>query len=318
MSQQSGPLYLVTLCATGTYSIHGLRAVLKACRSRGLICLGAHETPPANNISGTAGLTRRQPKEHRQRVSTRHARAGFVNFGGKQRTHMNKQLIETTETLSTTALTSIADNILAAAREDASEPFLKFKKGQYFVREDEVAIGSEFLAHTKSWLKCWIKFIDGQKVDQKVYRVFKGEKPPERDELCDLDQSEWPTRDGKPEDPWSYQYYMPVENLETGDVLIFVTSSWGGRKAVAELCTTYAKRLKSGGDGQPIIKLAATEMPTKNHGKVAAPKFVIVAYDDAEREVDTGEMVSTIKAQPEAPAKKIAATADDMDDAIPY
>jgi hypothetical protein len=85
---------------------------------------------------------------------------------------------------------------------------------------------------------------------------------------------------------------------------------------VSELCTEYAKRLKNGHNGQPLIKLAGKVMPLKN-GPTPRPDFVIQGWDDAEREIDAEEMAEAVEVQPELPAKKAAADAD-MDDEIPF
>jgi hypothetical protein len=84
------------------------------------------------------------------------------------------------------------------------------------------------------WIKCWIKFVDRKVADRKMYRVALGEKPPEREDLDDLDKDNWPEGfDGEPADPWVYQYLLPLENIKN-EVIIFVTSSFGGKRAVAE------------------------------------------------------------------------------------
>jgi hypothetical protein len=100
-----------------------------------------------------------------------------------------------------------------------------------------------------------------------MYRVSRGERPPDRN---DLDEIETANTD---KDPWSFQYMLPLESMESGEVLIFTSSSIGGRRAVSELCNAYAKRKLNGRDGQPIIKLAVDEMNTKNFGKVPRPDF---------------------------------------------
>src|SRR5215469_15701523 len=135
-------------------------------------------------------------------------------------------------------------NIERAAREDANfEKILKFKKGEFSIQEEPIPLGTEYLAHTAAWTKCWIKFADRKVEDRKVYRVALGEKPPEREDLDDLDQDEWPEGlDGKPSDPWVFQFLLPLENIGTGEVVIFCTASIGGRTAVANLCTAYVKR----------------------------------------------------------------------------
>ena len=96
------------------------------------------------------------------------------------------------------------DFLLAAAEKAASfEKILKFKKGTYEINDEEVPLGTEYLAHTTAWSRSWVKFLDGNLVEKKVYSVAKNEEPPERDELDALDQNEWPKdKNGKPLDPW--------------------------------------------------------------------------------------------------------------------
>ena len=107
-------------------------------------------------------------------------------------------------------------------------------------------------------------------------------RPPEREDLDDLEKDNWPEGiDGTPADPWSLQYLLPLEKISDGEVVIFTTSSFGGRRAVADLCAAYAKRkTKTASCGQPIVKLGKAEMPTKKFGRVPRPLFEIVAWDD--------------------------------------
>jgi hypothetical protein len=75
--------------------------------------------------------------------------------------------------------------------------------------------------------------------------------------------------------------------LASGEIVIFVTSSAGGRRAVADLCSTYAKRVgKNANCGQPIIKLGKVDMPTKKFGKVPRPQFEIVGWDELAGDID--------------------------------
>jgi hypothetical protein len=185
-----------------------------------------------------------------------------------------------------------AENILGAAQKDAPfEKLAKFRKGEYFKGEELVPLGTEYIAHAISWTKCWIKFLDGEVADRRVYRVALGEQPPEREDLDDLDQDNWPEGvDGNPADPWSLQYLIPLERISDCEVVIFTTSSFGGRRAVADLCAAYAKRLAKSvaGCGQPIVRLAKADMPTKKFGKVPRPHFEIVGWDEPPSEVDDG------------------------------
>ena len=123
-------------------------------------------------------------------------------------------------------------NIMAAAEADASsDRTLKFKKGGFSNNKKEVPLGTEFLAHASAWTKMWIKFVENEKPKRHTYLVAKREIPPERDELDDNDPNGWPKKDGKPSDPWAFQFLLPLENMTTGEVLIFTTQSIGGRSA---------------------------------------------------------------------------------------
>jgi len=181
-------------------------------------------------------------------------------------------------------------NILSAAEEDAGfAKLLKFRKGAYFSGEEIVPLGTEFIAHAIGWIKSWIKFVDGEVVERKIYRIAMGERPPEREDLGDLDKDQWPEGiDGQPADPWSLHYLLPLEKISDGDVVIFTTSSIGGRRAVADLCAAYAKRTaKRASCGQPIVTLGTAEMPTRKFGKVLRPQFVIVGWDDPVSDFNT-------------------------------
>ena len=230
-------------------------------------------------------------------------------------------MTENTNTLTTD--NTEAKNILGAAQEDATfDKFLKFKKGEYLIGDDPVPLGTEYLA--AAWTKTWVKFADDKVVERKVYRVARGERPPQREDLGDLDEAKWPRgRDGKPFDPYVFQYLLPLENLTTGEVLIFVTPSIGGRQAVSNLCKEYAKRKMKGQNGQPIIQLAVGEMPTKNFGKVPCPVFEIVNWDDTGDGLAATEasLAAAIPVQPALSTKKTATESkkhDDMDDEIPF
>src|SRR5262249_41214056 len=153
-------------------------------------------------------------------------------------------------------------------------------KGLYSIDDEPVALGTEYLAHTTAWTKCWIKFADGEVTERKMYRVALGETPPEREDLDDLDLIGTKNADGMSADPWLFQYLLPLENTSTGEVVIFASSSFGGRRAIADLCDAYVKRTGKTGCGQPVIRLAKADMPTRKFGKVPRPQFEIIGWDE--------------------------------------
>lgn len=194
---------------------------------------------------------------------------------------MTKQEIDNTQGKELVTHNEEIENLHAAAQADAGfEKILKFKKGEYSIGEDAIPRGSKYLAHAIGWTKSWIKFKDGEVAERKLYRVARGEKPPEREELDEHDQDKWSEGlDGHPADPWVYQHLLPLEDMTSGEIVVFVTSSVGGRRAVADLCQAYTRRAKKG-RGQPIVKLGCIDMPTKKFGKVPRPEFEIVGWDE--------------------------------------
>ena len=136
-----------------------------------------------------------------------------------------------------------------------------------------------------------------------------GDKPPEREELDDRDESTWEKGlDGRASDPWVYQYLVPFERAN-GELDVFVTSSFGGRRAIADLCNAYGRRARNN-SGQPLIKLGVVEMMTKKFGAVPRPNFEIVGW------------VGGVELKRDMPAGLAAAQSVDMrrelDDEIPF
>jgi hypothetical protein len=154
-------------------------------------------------------------------------------------------------------------------------------------------------------------------VDRKLYRVSLGKQPVDREDLDETNEASWPRgSDGKPNDPWSLQYYLPLENVTTGEVVIFCTSSFGGRQAVSDLCRDFARRLNKGQTALPVVQLAIKTMPTKKYGDVKRPHFEVVGWDDAAT-ADVDILDTSIAAA--IPIDKAAAEQhDEMDDEIPF
>lgn len=178
---------------------------------------------------------------------------------------------------------SEAQRILDEARKDSGfDKMLKFRKGVYICDGDEIPLGTEYVAHPIGWVKMWVKFVLGTPTERRVFRVVAGEIPPERPYLPDLDQTLWEHDPaGRAIDPWSYQYLLPMEPVKgDGAMVVFVTSSWGGRRAVSDLCAAWSrKRVKDPDCGLPVVKLDKAMMPSKKWGDVVRPDLVIVGWD---------------------------------------
>ena len=181
---------------------------------------------------------------------------------------------------------------------------LKFKKGEYFSDGEEVALGTTYIAHVVGWTKCWIKFKGCVVQDRKVYRVIRNEIPTARENLDDRNEDAWEEGiDGRPADPWVLQDLLPMEG-DDGEVRIFVTSSYGGKRTISDLSAAWARRAAKGNNEQPIIKLRTIKMPTKKFGDVPRPHFEIVDWNfggPEVREVPTDNLKQTKEFDDEIP-----------------
>jgi hypothetical protein len=161
----------------------------------------------------------------------------------------------TTKNTSSTALAITAENtalaIAAAAQEEGANELgrlLKFSNGHYVVGTEEIPLGKEFVAHVEHWIRGWLKFKGGALIERKVGRVADGFVVPQRDELGDTDESLWDKDPaGKPTDPWTMQSYLPLEDVESGEIWTFVSGSVGGRQAVSRLAARAARHLATQG-----------------------------------------------------------------------
>jgi hypothetical protein len=182
-----------------------------------------------------------------------------------------------------TTLPALLDNeakaLARAAQEERSGELgklMKFTKGHFYIGDDEIALGGEYIAHTNQWARGWVKFVDGVPAEKRIGRAVDSFKVPNRDELGDLDQSKW-ERDpsGNPKDPWSRQSYLPLEDIKTGEIVVFVSGSHGGRGAIGNLCDSAANNHQR---GQPRIRLAVSSYKHKMYGRIEVPDFPIVGW----------------------------------------
>jgi len=165
-----------------------------------------------------------------------------------------------------------------------SNPQLRFKEGKYAIGEEPIELGHEYIADTMSWTRGWVKWVDGLIVETRMDLVADGKPMPTRESLGDTDESQWEKdeRTGEPRDPWQSQNILPLEDVETGEYLIFVTPSVGGRIAIEKLCNFVGRQYKQKRQtGLPVIRLGVWDMPNSFGSPKPAPKFMpIVRWHD--------------------------------------
>jgi hypothetical protein len=149
---------------------------------------------------------------------------------------------------------------LAAHGVGMSGTFFKFAKDGKFRKtgdEEEIPEGTQFVVIYDQIQGGWVKFSGkGNPPERKQGNLFEGFVPPNRETLGDLNQDEWEVGlSGKPADPWQFQLLLPLQNVETGELYVFNTSSITGRRAVDRLISECGRMQRIEPNDYPIIKL---------------------------------------------------------------
>ena len=189
-----------------------------------------------------------------------------------------------------------------------SGQFFKFAKDGAFRKtgdDAEVPAGTELVVVYDQIQAGWIRFNGkGNPPDRHMGAIFDGYTPPKREELGDTEESQWETDlSGRPADPWQHQMLVPMQNPESGELLIFTTSSVTGRRAVGNL-VNYCDRLRvREPDAYPVVKLQVSGFQHRDDrvGWVKTPAFAVVG-----------------KAPKDGTAVPNTSVAGDLDDAIPF
>jgi hypothetical protein len=157
---------------------------------------------------------------------------------------------------------------------------LRFTKhGEYKSGQDQETIeeGTRMLAYMPSMKRGWVKWVDQAPEQHLVGLVIEGYRPPNREDLGDMDESEWGELNGKPIDPWQKVNYLTMCD-GSGQLYTFATSSKGGLSAVGELSDAYAKRRRMKPDEIPMIELYARSYNHKDYGETFAPSLKIIGW----------------------------------------
>src|SRR5262245_1110369 len=169
---------------------------------------------------------------------------------------------------------------LEAAAEAGSDlgQLLKFVKGKYMMGEEEIPLGTEYIAHIDQLARGWVNFREDDTVDVRGITKIADGKPPARKTLGDLDKKKWKEKDeeGNPKDPWQLQWYLPLVSDDLGEIFTFVTGTDGGDKAIGNLCGIFGHRDRNG--LLPIIALKSRSYRHKKYGPVHKPEFIVVGW----------------------------------------
>jgi hypothetical protein len=127
----------------------------------------------------------------------------------------------------------------------------------------EIEAGREYIAYPFDALRGFVRWQNDVIVDRRLGRIAN---------KFGLEREDLPA-----DEDWAPQYVLPLHDVETGEVCAFVSSSFGGRKAVSALINRAARAVKEGrGNATPLIRLAVGSFNSKEFGEIACPSFEIV------------------------------------------
>jgi hypothetical protein len=185
---------------------------------------------------------------------------------------------------------------------------IKFSKdGEFATTDDDAVISDDvdFTALVDQTLIGWIKFNgEGAPPDRHMGLLYEGFMMPARESLGNLDQSKWEMGlDGKPQDPWSHQVYLVLQQGDSGELFTFVTSSITGRRAVGTLLRHYDRMQRTHPDQYPVVRLKIGGFQHKDDrvGWVKTPVIAVVG-----------------RTPKDSAAKPDSSIASDMNDQIPF
>jgi hypothetical protein len=118
----------------------------------------------------------------------------------------------------------------------------------------------------------WLKWQGDKPIEHRITQP--GQVHPDRDE------STWePGINGHPADPWRDTRYLRLIDPRTGQDYTFVTDTYGGRKAVADLKSQISNVRFAYPGAVPVVQLGSTMMKTA-FGLKPRPEFKVVGWRD--------------------------------------
>jgi len=185
----------------------------------------------------------------------------------------------------------------ASSRSNIVGSLLKYSKGDYLLGQNSemVPLGTRYVAHMDEFYAGWTKWHDGKPVDEIMVPISKGERPPKRGDLGDLQEDQWELDDkGKPRDPWVQSNWLllkPVgQPYSLDNAITFATSSQGGIRALGLFVKAVGVLMARHVDENdtwtehPVMELGSDryEHSNKAYGWIKFPVFKLVDWESAD------------------------------------
>jgi hypothetical protein len=167
-----------------------------------------------------------------------------------------------------------------SSRGNIAGRLMKFSKGDYFVDDEEIPLGTKFVAVMDELLIGWVKWEDNRPSEQLMGKVAERFVPAPREALGDNDESLWPPdASGRPRDPWQMTFYLVLKDVgkpvENDNLYTLPMNSEGGKDAVKRLCSTYGKAMRQRPDEWPIVEIGVESYVHATWGRIKKPTLKV-------------------------------------------
>jgi hypothetical protein len=168
---------------------------------------------------------------------------------------------------------------IAAERGGEFGKLLRYEKGRWLQGENEVPIGTQFLAVMSDAMRGYVRFQDGKPAERRIGFVRDRFPMPARASLGFTDESKWEKAKGVPRDPWSPQHYLPMVHLESTELHTFIFRSAGAMQTFGDLCRAYSPMRNS--RMLPIVSLQTDKYRHPDYGMIDTPVLKIESWEEA-------------------------------------
>jgi hypothetical protein len=165
----------------------------------------------------------------------------------------------------------------------------------------------------------WVKFVNGQMVDQNIYRTADGEIAPKRQ---GLDDNDWKERRLHKKDPWQQEVYLPMKGVDS-EVVAFKATGGSAISEIGELVGMYGEANRRG--LIPEVEIESSSFETQHNTTVYYPVFRLIGWKLWDGEpLPPVQPVAVPIAPPPRPAPalsvppKASAATCDLNDEIPF
>lgn len=162
-------------------------------------------------------------------------------------------------------------------------PRLKFVKGTWQIDDEEVAAEAEFIVDITTFSRTFERW-ENKKPVEYIVEAAGTPRLPLREEISHTNKDLWPRdeKDGTPKDPWQLVYYAGLRRVGDDELIMFSSSSYGGKAELAHL----AKYSKKHPGYWPRVRLSKDDYKHTTYGKIFTPRLEIVGLVPAVVEVE--------------------------------